>query len=147
MFASLSCSLSLPSKKGYLGSPASFFVAALPGLRRGARAGGFLTASPRGERRCLSSASVMFLSRHGEGPQQAALPKRRALCSACSPVFTFGIQRKAAVPAGHPPANPGAARGWRGSPAWGFSPQVLSFGRSSPSHRAPAGTETKTPGL
>lgn len=26
MFASLSCSLSLPSKKGYLGSPASFLL-------------------------------------------------------------------------------------------------------------------------
>lgn len=74
MFVSLSCSLSLPSKKGYLGSRAIFLLPlSLPPrrLRRGALTSGegccslYSLPAGEGERRCFSSSSVMFLTARG----------------------------------------------------------------------------------
>lgn len=74
MFVSLSCSLSLPSKKGYLGSRAIFLLPlSLPPrrLRRGALTSGegccslYSLPAGEGERRCFSSSSVMFFTARG----------------------------------------------------------------------------------
>lgn len=205
MFASLSCSLSLPSKKGYLGSPASFCCRSPPSpkFRWGALTSGegccSLYSLPRGKRRREGGAPLLLLKLNdvfhgGTGRERG----KRTLPGLVGPAWhrhprscagweAAGCCRVPAHPAGKESPSGGRDGGrqregagsspqtpstliclvsrvylqgyaenscasraspskpGRDSPGLGFSPQVLSFSRSSPSHRAPAGTETQTP--